>query len=275
MGAPPEGSRLVPAQEELSKSPGLGFDRIETIVGSTYKDNSTIIIVPMRGVMVHTDDPSCKSGDHRNCKKPFAHQKVIASWLNLISPMNQKRMLMQVVGHEVGEAYNTAIKQILENPEWSKWQYIMTLEDDNLPPADAHIRLLESLEWSKFDAMSGLYFTKGDCGMPMAYGNPDDYRQTGLLDFRPRDVRAAIQQGNIMEVNGIAMGCALWKLSLFRDIPAPWFVTVADVIPERGGAVAQTQDLFFCERARKNGKRFGVDMRVKVGHMDIDTGIVY
>jgi len=276
MGAPSsDGKGLVSSEEALKTSEGLGFERIVTIPGSTYKDNSTIIIVPMRGVLIHREDPTCKNGDHRYCKKPFAHQKVISTWMNLIAPMNQKRMLMQIVGHEVGEAYNEAIRQILANPEWSKWKYIMTLEDDNLPPPDAHIRLLESLEWSGFDAMSGLYFTKGDCGMPMAYGDPDEYRRTGMLDFRPRDVRAALQLGNIMEVNGIAMGCALWRMDLFRQIPPPWFVTVADVVPERGGAIAQTQDLNFCEKGRRVGKRFGVDFRVKVGHLDIDSGVVY
>jgi hypothetical protein len=271
LGAPPDATDMVPTQGALE---GLGFERIETIAGSTYKDNSTIIIVPMRGVDIHTQEPACQAGDHRACKKPFAHQKVISSWMNLIAPMNQKRLMMQVVGHEVGEAYNDAIRQVLANPELSKWKYVLTLEDDNLPPPDAHIRLLESLEWSGFDAMSGLYFTKGDVGMPMAYGDPDEYRKTGILDFRPRDVRQALQHGNVMEVNGIAMGCALWRLELFRQINPPWFVTVADHIPEKG-SIAQTQDLNFCEKARRIGKKFGVDMRVKVGHLDINTGIVY
>lgn len=272
MGVAPEEKNLVPASAE--NLAGLGFERIETIQGSTFKDNSTAIIVPMRGVEIHSNAPSCVSGDHRGCKKPFAHQKVFSSWMNLIAPMNQKRMMMQVVGHEVGEAYNDAIRQILANPELVKWKYVMTLEDDNLPPPDAHIRLLESIEWSGFDAMSGLYFTKGDIGMPMAYGDPDEYRRTGMLDFRPRDVRMAIQHGNVMEVNGIAMGCAIWRMDLFRQIPGPWFVTVADHVPERG-SIAQTQDLNFCEKARRVGKRFGVDFRVKVGHLDVDTGVVY
>jgi hypothetical protein len=274
MGAAPDGKGLVSSEEVLKSSDGLGFERIVTIPGSTYKDNSTIIVVPMRGVEIHDDSPACKSGDHRACKKPFAHQKVISSWMNLIAPMNQKRMLIQVVGHEVGQAYNEAISQIIKNPDWSKWPYIMTLEDDNLPQPDAHLRLLESIEWGGFDAVSGLYFTKGDFGMPMAYGDPEEYRRTGQLDFRPRDIRTALQYGNIMEVNGIAMGCAIWKTSLFREIPPPWFVTVSEFIPDKG-SVAQTQDLHFCEKARRAGKKFAVDLRVRVGHMDINTGIVY
>jgi len=77
-----------------------------------------------------------------------------------------------------------------------------------------------------------------------------------------------------MRVNGIAMGCALWRIDLFREIPPPWFVTVSDVIPGKGPQCF-TQDLSFCEKAVRQGKRFAVDMRVKVGHLDINSGLVY
>ncbi|MEK7466884.1 MAG: hypothetical protein AAB074_05660 [Planctomycetota bacterium] len=34
-------------------------------------------------------------------------------------------------------------------------------------------------------------------------------------------------------------------------------------------------DRYFCEEAREPGKRLAVDFRVKVGHIDPGTGIVY
>lgn len=244
---------MVTVQDAAIKLDGLGFEKIDLISGETYQDNSTIIIVPTRGMINH---------------------RVISSWQNLITPMNQKRAFIFASGFEVGDAYNRMIEQILADPNLSKWKYIMTMEDDNLPPPDAHIRLIESMNFGKFDAVSGIYFTKGPINMPMAYGNPDEYRQTGVLDFKPRDIREALNHGHIMEVNGIAMGCALWKMDLLREIPKPWFVTVADLIPEKG-VMCFTQDLFFCERAKRSGKRFGVDMRVRVGHLDIESGIVY
>jgi hypothetical protein len=234
-------------------SAGLGFDRVEHLPGTTYKDNSTVIIVPTRGMV---------------------HWKVVAGWQGLIPAMNQKRAMLFASGDEVGIAYNRMIEQILRDPVLSTWKYVLTLEDDNLVPPDAHVRLMESIEWGKFDAVAGLYFTKGDINMPMAYGDPAEFARTGVLDFRPRDVRAAIQQGTIMPVNGVAMGCTLYRMDLFRDIPAPWFVTLADVVDGKG-PVAFTQDLYFCERAVRAGKRFAVDMRVHVGHLDTSTSIVY
>ena len=241
----------VAAAVEAMKSPGLGFERIDLIQGSTYKDNSTVIIIPTRGMI---------------------HHRVVSAWQSLLAPMNQKRSMMFAVGHEVGKAYDEMIRQVLDNPELSKWKYIMTLEDDNIPPPDAHIRLLECIEWGKYDAVSGIYFTKGDLNMPMAYGDPAEYRRTGVLDFRPRDIRAALQNGNIMPVNGIAMGCSLYRMELFKEFPAPWFVTVADVI-EGKGVACYTQDLYACERWARAGKTMACDFRVKVGHRIWQTAL--
>ena len=121
--------------------------------------------------------------------------------------------------------------------------------------------------------MSGLYFTKGEINMPMAYGDPAHFERTGELEFTPRDIRAALEAGQVMPVNGIAMGCALWRMDLFRAMPRPWFVTVDDVVD--GKPMGFTQDLWFCRQARMSGYRFCVDTRVKVGHLDIQTGEVY
>lgn len=243
----------IPVHQVVEDMKGRGFKNVDLIMGSTYKDSSTVIIIPTRG--------------HINWK-------VVQSWQSLMAPMNQKRAILFAVGHEVGTAYNEMIKNILSNPELSKWKYIMTLEDDNIQPMDAHIRLLETIEWGKFDAVSGLYFTKGEYGMPMAYGDPERYKATGVLDFQPLDVRDALKNGHVMPVNGIAMGCSLYRMDLFKEIPGPWFVTLNDIIPDKGPA-AFTQDLYFCERAVKMGKKFAVDMRVKVGHLDINSGVVY
>jgi len=247
------------------QSAGLGFERVKHIPGSTYRDASTVIIIPTRGDY-QTPDGKKVSG--------LVHQSVISSWQALIAPMNQKRAILFTSGHEVGHAYNALIQNILAHPELSKWKYVLTLEDDNLVPPDAHIRLLESMNWGGYDAVSALYFTKGEVNMPMAYGDPAEYARTGQLEFRPRDVREALAAGQIMPVNGIAMGCALWKMDLFRAIPAPWYVTLNDLVPGQG-VVGMTQDLEMCAKSVRAGKRFAVDLRVKVGHLDVASGTVY
>lgn len=256
------GIQVVRASEEKPgfvelddiKKHGLGFQRVEAHHGSTYRDRSTFIIVPARD--------------------QFFHHRIVASWGSLIKPMNQPTHMQYVIGDEVGVAYDSTIKAILANPMLSKWKYVMTMETDNLQPPDAIIRLQESIEKFGLDGVSGLYWTKGEYNMPMAYGDPADYRRTGVLDFKPLDIRRALDAGEVVEVNGIAMGCSLYKMELFREIEPPWFQTLNDLVPGQGAA-AMTQDLFFCRKAREKGKRFGVDMRVRVGHLDFESGVVY
>jgi hypothetical protein len=255
--SPPRSAEAPPMLDvdaASSRLAGLGFERVQTLAGTTYRDCSTVIVAPTRGMI---------------------HHRVVAAWQNLIAPMNQKRAFLFVAGDEVGHAYNHFLQQVLAHPELSTWKYVLTLEDDNLPPPDAHIRLLEAIELGKFDAVGGLYFTKGDVNMPQCYGDPEEFRRTGVMEFRPRNVVEALQRGHIVECNGVAMGCTLWRMDLFRQLPPPWFVTVADWFPEQGGAMAMTQDLYFCKKAREAGKTFAVDMRVKVGHLDPASGIVF
>jgi len=232
---------------------GVGFDRVFKIEGSTYRDQSTIMIMPAR--------------DH------FIHYRVVVALQSIIAPMNQKRAMLFCIGDEVGIAYDRLISSILADPQLSRYKYVMTVESDNLPPPDAQRRLLETIEAGHWDAVSGLYFTKGELCMPMAYGDPARFESTGELEFGPRDVTACLAAGQVMPVNGIAMGCAIWRMDLFRKMPAPWFVTVDDLID--GKAMGFTQDLWFCRQARLAGHRFAVDCRVRVGHLDLNTGEVY
>lgn len=231
-----------------------GFDRVARMDGSTYKDCSTVILVPER--------------------EPWFHKRWLESFQGLIAPMNAKRAVFFCIGDEVGQAYTNAIKNVLANPELAKWKYILTIESDNLCPPDAHIKLLESIEAGPFDAVGGLYFTKGEINQPMCYGSAADYAAKGVLEFQPLDVRAAIQKSQIVECNGLGMGCTLFRMELFRSSEPPWFKTLNEYEPGVGSKV-MTQDLYAFERWKRMGRRFACDTRVKVGHMDFATGEVY
>lgn len=215
------------------------------IRGSTYRDCSTICVIPTRGVI-----PS----------------RVVQNWFNLMTPMNQKFLRMLVSNMEVAEAYNVAIQQILHNPELRKWPYILTLEEDNLPPPDGLVKLIESIQG--YDAVGGLYWTKGEAGQPMCYGRPEDMP----LSFRPW----LPPQDTIARCNGLGMGFTLFKTKMFTDerIERPWFRTVQDYTPGVGSRV-YTQDLYFFEKAAKAGYRFACDTRVKVGHYDVNSDVVW
>lgn len=224
-------------------TPTKAARRVKT--SQIYRDVSTVCIIPTRGMI-----PA----------------RVVESWWALMTPMNHKFVRIIVRGFEVGDAYNQAIHQILNQPELSTWPYILTLEEDNLPPPDGLLKLLESMgKHPEYDAIGGLYWTKGHGGMPMIYGDPK-----ATLAFNPQ----APKLNQVQECNGLGMGFTLFRTDLFRRIEAPWFVTRQEWSPN-GGGVQYTQDLWFFERARRAGVRVACDTSVKVGHLDPNTDQVW
>lgn len=207
--------------------------------GKVYRDLSTVCVVPTRGVV-----PA----------------RVVESWMNLMSPMNQPFVRIFVEGMEVGEAYQRAVELILDNPVLKKFKYLLTLEEDNIPPSDGLLKLYENID--KYAVVAGLYYTKGEGGQPMIYGDPK-----GLLTFNPQVPRV----NTVQECNGTGMGFTLFDMKLFKDkkIPKPWFKTVQEV-----GRVG-TQDLYFMGKVRSAGYKIASDNRVKVGHYDSETRIAW
>jgi len=206
----------------------------------TYRDLSTIIICPTRGMI-----PS----------------RVVANW-QYMRPMNQK-----VVGPifmermEVAEAYNQGIKMILDNPELAKYKFILTVEEDNYPQnPDGLLKLYESIDG--YDCIGGLYWTKGQNGQPMCYGNPE----MQPLNFIPQ----VPVPGQLTPCNGLGMGFNLWRIEMFKDKRfeyGKWFKTEQSFV-QGVGAKAYTQDLYFFEKAVGLGYKFACDARVPVVHWD-------
>ena len=190
--------------------------------------------------------------------------KVALSHWNLAFPPNNQVLRMMAIGVEIGEAYSTAVEQILSHPELSTWEYILTIEHDNMPPADGVIKLLAHMEaHPEFDCIGGLYFTKGEGGVAQIWGDPKD----PVLNFRPQLPDAS---GGLIECCGTGMGFNLFRLSMFKDkkLRKPWFVT-----QKTDGIM--TQDLYFWSDARKHGHRCAIACDVKVGHYDLSTDQVW
>lgn len=228
--------------------------------GQSYKDVTMAIVVPTRGMI-----PA----------------RVVASWMSLMKPMNQFCYGPEfIAGEEVGLAYNRAVEWVLSFNQFFKtnkknpFKYLLTIEEDNVPPPDGILKLLESIE--HFDAVGGLYWTKGEQGQPMIYGSP------GVLpkNFLPQQP----MQGMIQPCNGLGMGFTMFKVDLFEkmapDLPRDklgnreWFKTSQQWDPDKG-ASAFTQDLWFFDQAAKYGAKFASDNRVLVGHYDSSTDIMW
>lgn len=203
-----------------------------------YKNNDTIWVTPTRG-------------------KCFT--RVAFSWCNVIAAPNSKLVRMCIEGYEVGEAYNQALIQILSTPILASFKYILCVEEDNTPPSDGLLKLIQSIQ--KYDGVSGLYWLKGPDGCPQIWGDPKE-----PFTYQPQPIREEVQ-----EANGLGMGFTLFRLDMFRNAGfqfGKWFKTFAE------GSQVSTQDLYFCKRAAELGYKFAVDCRVKVGHVD-DEGVIW
>jgi hypothetical protein len=185
--------------------------------------------------------------------------KVALSHWNLAFPPNNGVVRILALGQEVGEAYSSAIEQILAHPELGSWEYVLTIEHDNCPPPNGVIQLLEQMEaHPEFACIGGLYFTKGEGGVAQIWGDPKDG-----INFRPQ---LPDPNGGLVECCGTGMGFNLWRLPMFKDpqLRKPWFVT-----QKKDGV--STQDLYFWADARKYGYRCAIDCSVRVGHYDHQT----
>jgi hypothetical protein len=122
--------------------------------------------------------------------------------------MNQKFIRMFAIGMEVGAAYSNMIEGILADPNLSQWKYILTLEEDNMPPPDGLLKLYENMD--KYDAIGGLYWTKGELGQPMIYGNPHEMP----LTFVPQ----LPMPETVQECNGLGMAVVTYTLFVKRKL---------------------------------------------------------
>lgn len=257
MSSPSNEVRFSPEECKVETPPegfhnmNLQASRERVLQGASYRDCSTICLLPTR------DDGKLNS-------------KVSDAKESLMRPMNQKFVSMRLVNAEVADAYNIGIRSVLDNPELSKWRFILTLEHDNTPPPDGLIKLCEAMYSGPWAAVGGLYWTKGEGGMPMIYGDPRD----PVINFRPMPPEI----DKVQECRGIAMGFTLYDMAIFRDarllVDTPqgkgWFRTPQSYNMSTG-VQAGTQDLDFCARALALGYRFAVDTRVRVGHVQFEA----
>jgi len=210
-----------------------------------YRDLSTVIICPTRGMF-----PT----------------RVVQSWMKLQHPLNQ--MIYGPIFAEsmkVDVAYNTLVKYILNHETLKKCKYILTIEEDNLPPVDGLLRLYESME--EYDAVGGLYWGKYKDGFPMIFGDPEK----GYLDSAAQTPK----EGEVQRCNALGMGFTLFKTDMFRDIEEPWFETKEGIDEKTGIPQKITQDFYFFRKAAQKGYKVACDNRVLVGHYDAKNDKVY
>lgn len=211
----------------------------------------------------------------------------------MVIPTNWGLANSTPTGYLVDDAQNIIVQTAVNrNAEW-----LLLIEDDNLPPPDFYLKLRGHIESKIAPVISGLYYIKGSHPP-----EPLIYRGRGngaYRDWTP---------GDLVWCDGVPTGCLLIHRSVYRQV---WDRAEAYDLPTQNGNVrvkrvfesprkviwdgptahklVGTSDLSFCDYVMKEkifantpwpdfaDKEFPflVDTSIKFGHIDRDTGEIY
>ena len=167
-------------------------------------------------------------------------------------------------GMEIGVARNAAVHCARQH----KLKYIFFIDWDTLPPADALFKLAYHLDNNpEYGVAAGMYCMKTIPPYPLIW------RQWNAgIDFN-------WTLGDVLkgDVCGVPMGCTLVRLSIFDDLPEPWFKTCDEPVFLGGqwGRCKMTEDLYFTKQFTDRGGLIMVDTSVFCEHIDHATGRRY
>lgn len=230
-----QGKHNLQIQEEISR----------LRLSKSSKDLSTICIIPHSGMI-----PA----------------KAAQNWFNLTAGMNQKFLPLMINGTDKNLVFNNTIVQILSNPMLNSCKFILLMDENIVPPFDGLWKLFENTD--KFDVIGGLMWQTGiEKVHAMIYGNPGSMP----LNFLP----IPPEKDTIMQCCGVSMGFTLFKIDIFKDtrIPFPWFRT--KTISEPKLKKNPIPDMYFFENIGKLGYKAACDTRIRVGHYDVETDIIW
>jgi hypothetical protein len=164
-------------------------------------------------------------------------------------PTSSECKILNVWGRKIDDAYNYAAMQACQdNADW-----LITIEDDTFAPKDVIIKLLELARKNK------------NCAIGAWYPKREFPRQGVHIIIKDDERQFLKDDGDIHEVQTLAMGCSIYPVSMFLTIPQPWFATTANL----------SQDSFFSQLAREYSYKLLVDTNIRCKHIDRVTGEVF
>lgn len=154
-----------------------------------------------------------------------------------------------VRGYDCARARNIIAKRAMDEG----FDHVLMIDSDIVIPEDALLCMLEY----PAEVVLGCYphkNTKNHEVELFKLGQPD-FVTRFTYDELPVDFPR-------MSVKGGGMGCALIQTDVFKKLKFPWF----NYKIYNSGSVL-SEDLYFCNEARKAGMKVQGDMRVRCGHM--------
>lgn len=168
-------------------------------------------------------------------------------------PATIEQQVYVVEGKSIADAYtDAALKAMADGAD-----FLLTVEDDHVIPQGAFERLWRVYQQHGPRAIVGAWYPQKRQPRAGAAIVVQDGRRDYLLDTGG--------DGGACEVLTVPQGFTLIPVSIFRELPRPWFATTGNL----------TQDSFFSQLAREAGYKLLVDTGCRIKHVCRETGRVY
>ena len=132
-------------------------------------------------------------------------------------------------------------------------EYMLWLDSDMVFPPSTALRLLAHKE----DIVAANYIRRQLPAKGVAYETIGDWENP--LIFEPQD--------DLVEVEGVGMGCMLVKTSVLDDIPQPWFEF--GWTPESNDWLGE--DMIFCQKMAQAGNTVKIDTQLSMEMRHLGT----
>lgn len=137
---------------------------------------------------------------------------------------------------------------LVENFLMTEYEWLLFIDSDIMPP----FNVLEMTK-NRRDICSGVYYQwKDDKLVPLVYKKESNHYK----------IFYNIDENDVVEVDGAGAGCLLINRRVFEAIKKPYFIFEYD----KGGLCTLSEDLYFCEKAKKAGFKIFVDRKMICDH---------
>ena len=184
----------------------------------------------------------------------LSHMDFMRSFLDLNKPDAANYIIIK--NTLIYNARNNGADFAIENG----FDRVMWFDSDMVFEKDTLERLMQDMDETGADIVSGIYFQRKSGAKPVVFDNvvwdvqQDGTVQAGATFFEkyPRDT--------LFDCAGVGFGCVLTSVDILKKTKAAYGVPFTPLM-------GLGEDLTFCWRARKQGARIMCDSRIKCGHI--------
>lgn len=143
-----------------------------------------------------------------------------------------------------------------------KYSFLVFLDSDILCEPDTILRLVKDIEDSGADLVTGIYFKRRLPTSPVIYKSID-WSEDAVLGAQEfvEAYEDWPREGGLFEIEGCGMGCCVIRVEMLPEVVAAFRMGPFTPMPRL------SEDLSFCWRLKKLGKRMLCDPGILVGHV--------